>query len=219
MRKLLIQVILSVLVLVGVLFPHPVLLCRQIANYTHGVTSLVEPQNPALDVMVREAHRYKLKEEPAKVINYVVSQHVKYEGNFQTWGVAEYWPTVTELIKEGKGNCIGTAIVTASLATRLGYTNYEFASTRDHMWIRFHSQPATSVRPPIAPAVTATPTQAVGQEVAPKPEKTTPTERPQCPAFRSAIETLQYIGVVRCTLIAGLLLIIWLHKSISKLWT
>ena len=215
MAKYILKCLASGLIILAVLFPHPILFCKQVVNYTRGVPSLVDSHNPALSNLVQEAHRYKLKEEPAKVINYIVAKHIKYEGNFQTWGVAEYWPTVTELLQKGKGNCIGIAVVTASLATQLGYTNYDFASTRDHMWVRFHYPT------PLPPRTSIPPAQVDPTREASNPGKPSeaPVERQECAALTSALETLRYIGLPRSLIILGLLLLTWIPRPFYKLWT
>ncbi len=60
---------------------------------------------------------------------------VPYAHDWQTWGVMEYLPTVSEVLEKGREDCDGRAVVAASLLRRLGQPAW-LVSDLLHMWVQ-----------------------------------------------------------------------------------
>jgi hypothetical protein len=74
---------------------------------------------------------------PAMVLEQVeqfVIERIPYEWDWNTWGTADYLPTVTEVLEMGKEDCDGRAVVAASLLRRLGF-EAQLVSDFAHVWV------------------------------------------------------------------------------------
>lgn len=79
-----------------------------------------------------------LKELPSAevlaVTQRVVEEAIPYAWDWDTWGVADYVPTVGETLGKGREDCDGRAVVAASLLRRMGY-DARLMSDLGHVWV------------------------------------------------------------------------------------
>ena len=59
---------------------------------------------------------------------------VPYAFDWDTWGVMDYLPTVSEVFARGREDCDGQAVVAASLLRRLGYDAWLVTDLK-HTWV------------------------------------------------------------------------------------
>lgn len=121
-----------------VCFPYPRLLLRHIQHWSDP-SVLVDPTDPALQPLIEEL-RPKITDEltPKQVLATVqeyVRGKIEYEWDWNTWGMADYLPTVGETIALGREDCDGQAVVAASLLSNLGY-DAELVTDFAHVWVK-----------------------------------------------------------------------------------
>lgn len=120
-----------------VCFPYPRLVIRHILHWSNP-DAIVEPDAPALQPLAEEL-RASLPPglAPQKVLDHVekfVYQKVPYEWDWNTWGMADYLPTVDEVLQMKKEDCDGRAVVAASLLRNLGY-EARLVTDFAHVWV------------------------------------------------------------------------------------
>lgn len=126
------------LTVLAVCFPNPLLLVRHLSHW-RDPNALIEPDAPALRPLVEEL-KSRLTDDlpPAEALKTVqdfVHEKIPYEWDWNTWGAADYMPTVTEAIEMGKEDCDGRAVVAASLLRELGYKS-EIVTDLLHVWVK-----------------------------------------------------------------------------------
>ncbi len=119
-------------------FPNPVLFGRHVQRWRHP-DQLIDPDAPELAAMRAELEP-KLAEvahgQPAlKVVERYVYQKVPYAHDWETWGAADFIPTVGEALAMGREDCDGRAVVSASLLRSLGY-NARLVTDFTHVWVK-----------------------------------------------------------------------------------
>jgi hypothetical protein len=140
-----------------VLFPYPRLFARHISHILN-MEKMIDPTAPDLDEWQAEVEqRTALAQQAAttqpvavdpaspagmqRTVERLVLERVKYKWDWDTWGLADYMPTVTEMFDEsrrGDGvvyeDCDGRAVMAASLMKRLGF---QASLTTDfrHVWV------------------------------------------------------------------------------------
>lgn len=121
-----------------VCFPYPGRLVKHIAHWMNP-NALVDPEAPALQPYVEELRsRMPADVEPRQALRLVerfVYEKVPYEWDWNTWGTADYLPTVAEVLAKGKEDCDGRAVLAASLLRRLGY-DARLVTDLAHMWVK-----------------------------------------------------------------------------------
>src|SRR5262245_14541585 len=89
------------------------------------IGSLLDPAHPGLAPFEADVRaQLKSNADPAEALHAVekvVYARVPYAWDWDTWGVVDYLPTVDEVLKMGKEDCDGRAVVAASLLRRMGY--------------------------------------------------------------------------------------------------
>lgn len=121
-----------------VCFPHPRLFLRHIQHWSDP-SVLVDSADPALQPLIEEL-RPKITDEltPKQVLATVqeyVRGRIEYDWDWNTWGMADYLPTVSEAIAAGREDCDGQAVVAASLLSHLGY-DAELVTDFAHVWVK-----------------------------------------------------------------------------------
>lgn len=121
-----------------VCFPYPARLVRHVTRW-QSPNDLIEPNAPALEPLVA-ALRPQLSAdmEPKEVLKTVekfVYEQISYDWDWNTWGMADYIPTVTEAIDKGREDCDGRAVVAASLLARFGY-EATIVTDFAHVWVK-----------------------------------------------------------------------------------
>ena len=121
----------------AVCFPYPHLAIRHMRHWLNP-NALIEPDAPALAPLAEELRaQVSLTEAPKKVLGQVeqfVYKHVPYEWDWNTWGMADYLPTVDEVLEMGREDCDGRAVVAASLLKNLGY-DARLVTDFAHVWV------------------------------------------------------------------------------------
>lgn len=121
-----------------VCFPYPARLIRHVQHWKDP-HRLIEPNAPALQPLVQElAPILREKHTPRKALKAVqrfVYKKIPYEWDWNTWGMADYLPTVTEAIEKGREDCDGQAVVAASLLAHFGY-HAELVTDFVHVWVK-----------------------------------------------------------------------------------
>ena len=126
------------LTLLIVCFPYPSRLFRHLQHW-RDPNALIEPDAPALEPLVTELRRRLTPDlPPAQTLRQVqrfVYEKIPYEWDWNTWGTADYLPTVAEVLEMGKEDCDGRAVVAASLLRRLGF-EAELVTDFAHLWVK-----------------------------------------------------------------------------------
>lgn len=121
-----------------VCFPYPNLFVRHLRHWRNP-NALIEPDAPALQPWVAELRPDLPADLPPgetlKRIERFVYKKVPYEWDWNTWGLGDYLPTVTELIEMGKEDCDGRAVVAASLLRHFGF-KAQIVTDFSHVWVK-----------------------------------------------------------------------------------
>jgi hypothetical protein len=138
-----------------VLFPRPGLFARHLAH-VRDMQAMIAPDDPRLEELEGEV-RARLDEEATSArfaatdrerglliqqqIERLVLERVEYAWDWDTWGCADYMPTVAEMFDVAaatqsglREDCDGRAIVAASLMRRMGY-DARLATDLRHVWV------------------------------------------------------------------------------------
>lgn len=125
------------LTVLAVCFPYPGRLLAHVRHW-RDPNALIEPDAPAIQPFVDEL-RPRLADSPPRVVlqqvERFVCEKIEYAWDWDTWGTADYLPTVTEVIEAGKEDCDGRAVVAASLLQRFGF-NAQLVTDFAHMWVK-----------------------------------------------------------------------------------
>lgn len=119
-----------------VCFPYPSLFIRHVRHWSNP-NALIEPNAPALQPWVQELRAMPAESDPQAVLKRVqqfVYDHVPYDWDWNTWGLVDYMPTITEVIEMGHEDCDGRAVVAASLLRNLGF-NAHIVTDFAHVWV------------------------------------------------------------------------------------
>jgi Transglutaminase-like superfamily len=115
-----------------VCYPNPWLFCRNFLRYARF------PVDPAVARHVS----FPVPREPA-AIEQAVLRHVRYEYDWQQYGVPWYVPTAAEVAASGRGDCESRAILLASLLAARGVP-YRLRASLVHIWVEYPGKPANA---------------------------------------------------------------------------
>lgn len=125
------------LLLVAVLYPNPVLLVRNIDHWSR-LNELPDPDDPALAPLAGDlaprlegvtSDRHALS-----IVEAYVWTRLPYAWDWDTWGVVDYVPTVSEAIAKGREDCDGQAVIAAALLRHFGYEAH-LVTDGTHVWV------------------------------------------------------------------------------------
>jgi hypothetical protein len=125
------------IVVVATFYPHPVLLYRNIGRWRNP-NQLLNPDSPALQPLVDEVAKRSVSatsQEMRSTVERVVLEHIKYQFDWDNWGVMDYFPTVEEIMERGREDCDGRAIIAASLLRHFGI-HADVVADFAHVWVR-----------------------------------------------------------------------------------
>lgn len=122
----------------GIYFPNPFLFLRHIDHWRNP-NAMIDPDLPALQPMVQELHEsldpnLSARKTLAHVERFVRTK-IPYAWDWETWGAADYLPTLGEALAMGREDCDGRAVVAASLLRTLGY-EAELVTDFTHVWVK-----------------------------------------------------------------------------------
>ena len=122
----------------AVCFPYPARLVQHVRHW-RDPNALIEPDAPALQPLFERVRPLVADaSSPTKALNTVrdfVYDEIKYAWDWETWGTADYLPTVTEAIRMGREDCDGRAVVAASLLRKLVYKS-QIVTDFTHVWVK-----------------------------------------------------------------------------------
>ncbi|MFH0981720.1 MAG: transglutaminase-like domain-containing protein [Planctomycetota bacterium] len=121
-----------------VCYPYPRLFSRHVQHWRNP-NALIEPQAPGLQPLVAELREGLADpsdpQQTMKAVERFVKARIPYAFDWETWGVADYLPTVDEVLTMGREDCDGQAVVAASLLQNLGY-RAELVTDFMHVWVK-----------------------------------------------------------------------------------
>ena len=85
-----------------------------------------------------------LPDDPQAIEAYVLDRQVPYAYDWQSAGVPWYFPTASEALRAGRGDCESRALVLASLLTAKGIPN-ELRMSLDHIWVDYPGKQANAM--------------------------------------------------------------------------
>lgn len=150
---------LFILIVGFVLFPYPSRLIRHLSHLS-TLEAMVDPDAVELDAWAEEVLRRLAESDPRasssasgattksnprrvqRMVERLVRERVVYEWDWNTWGMADYMPTVREMFEAGRASpdgiiredCDGRAVMAASLMRRLDYDASIVTDLR-HVWV------------------------------------------------------------------------------------
>ena len=144
------------MVFTGVLYPNPVLLWRHI-QHIRRVNELPNPAEPSFAGIELEFDQFlrnsqvDANNKPAlfQAVEKFVYQRIPYAWDWDTWDVADYIPTLSEIVAKGREDCDGRAVVSAALLRQRGIDARLVADVR-HVWVR---TPKGDLMQPMGPPV------------------------------------------------------------------
>lgn len=89
-----------------------------------------------------------------QIVERFVYEKVPYDWDWNTWGAADYIPTVSEVLSAGREDCDGRAVLAASLLSRLGY-DAQLVTDFAHVWVK--TSEGETMGPGSSKALVATP--------------------------------------------------------------
>ena len=116
------------------LYPDPGVLGRSVRN---TLRPRVEPQAAA-------ALARSLPDDPRAIEAYVLDRQVPYAYDWRSAGVPWYFPTASEALRAGRGDCESRALVLASILTAKGIPN-ELRLSFDHIWVDYPGKQANAL--------------------------------------------------------------------------
>jgi len=107
-------------------------------RHLRNPNALLDPEHPGL-AHLEERARAAAGADPTpralrRAVEDTVYEAVPYAWDWETWGVMDYLPTVDQVLRKGREDCDGRAIVAASLLRRMGQPAW-LASDLVHMWV------------------------------------------------------------------------------------
>lgn len=121
-----------------VCYPYPSLLAKHLRHW-RDPNALINPNTESLQPLAMDL-RASLPPglSAKKTLHHVekfVCQRVPYEWDWNTWGMADYMPTIDEVLEKGREDCDGRAVVAASLLAGLGF-KAEIVTDFAHVWVK-----------------------------------------------------------------------------------
>jgi hypothetical protein len=139
-----------------VLYPKPGLFFRHV-NRWRDLDALPQPDAPGLDEVAARldgflARRETPEDDPAALLAAVqqfVQREIPYAWDWDVWWVADYVPTIEELLAKGREDCDGQAVLAAALLRKRG-VDAHLVGGSGHMWV---VTPVGETMSPIGPPV------------------------------------------------------------------
>ena len=99
---------------------------------------------PRVEPRAAAALARSLPDDPRAIEAYVLEQQVPYAYDWQSAGVPWYFPTASEALRAGRGDCESRALVLASILTAKGIPN-ELRMSFDHIWVDYPGKQANAL--------------------------------------------------------------------------
>lgn len=122
----------------GISFPNPLVFLRHVEHWRNP-NAMIDPDLPELQPLIHELHETLDPDlSPPKTLAHVqkfVETKIPYAWDWETWGAADYLPTLGEALAMGREDCDGRAVIAASLLRTLGY-EAELVTDLTHVWVK-----------------------------------------------------------------------------------
>jgi hypothetical protein len=119
-------------------FPNPVRFVRHVGHW-RAPDRLIDLDEPLLVPLVEEANRLHLSDLPPEQVlsgvESLVIERIKYDWDWNTWGAADYLPTLREVLETGREDCDGRAVAATAVLRKLGY-DADIVTDLTHVWVR-----------------------------------------------------------------------------------
>ena len=115
------------------LYPDPGMLVRSARN--------VIESRP--DPAAAQALAAGLPDDPALIETYVIDEQVPYGFDWQVYGVPWYFPTASEALTAGRGDCESRAMALASMLAAKGIP-FDLRMAFGHIWVDYPGKAATA---------------------------------------------------------------------------
>jgi hypothetical protein len=136
--RLLVKLLILAFVVLAVLFPHPVILVREL-QHLRNPDALIQPDLPALKEISLEIDRLlatnTAPQAEFKVVERFVYQKIRYQYDWYNWGNLDYWPTAAEVWEKKKEDCDGRAVLAASILRARGHKDVRLVANVNHVWV------------------------------------------------------------------------------------
>ncbi len=119
------------------LYPDPMVLVHSVQNIVH----------PRIQPRAVAAIAARLPDDPKKIEAYVLEHQVPYAYDWQSAGVPWYFPTATDVLRQGVGDCESRAIMLASLLAAK-HIPYHLSVSFDHIWVDYPGKQANALENP-----------------------------------------------------------------------
>ncbi|MGE5228254.1 MAG: hypothetical protein ACM3MJ_00870, partial [Deltaproteobacteria bacterium] len=116
------------------LYPDPGTLVRSVRNVAQ----------PRIEPRAVAALAARLPDDPRAIEAYVLDRQVPYAYDWQSADVPWYFPTTTEALAAGRGDCESRAVVLASLLTAKGIPN-DLRVSLGHIWVDYPGKQASAL--------------------------------------------------------------------------
>lgn len=125
-------------VLAVVLYPHPIILGKQI-QHLRNLESLIQPGLPALAQINAEiSGRLPASVTPkaeCKAVERYVYDRIKFQYDWDNWGNVDYWPTAAEVWERQREDCDGRAVLAVSILRSRGFQSARLVGNLTHIWV------------------------------------------------------------------------------------
>jgi len=139
-----IALLLSTILFLLVLYPNVPLAMEQLSRQNIGIDRLAETGSSKLFSFT---DRILESEKPP---DWYIEEHIKYASDFDVWGNFDYWETPDEVVREGRTDCEGKAVLTKAVYNVLnkrGKLNVTavIQPQQQHMYVEVRSSGNASV--------------------------------------------------------------------------
>jgi hypothetical protein len=100
--------------------------------------------SPPIDPQAVQHLLATLPDDPRAIEAAVNTTLVPYAVPWETYGVPWYFPTATEVLTEGRGDCQARAVLLASILQAKGI-QFRFIGSFDHLWVDYPGKHATAL--------------------------------------------------------------------------
>ncbi len=126
------------LVTLAVLYPHPILLVKQVQHLA-DVESLIQPDMTSMTEINRDIDKLlptnAMPQKEFQTVERYVYQKVKYQYDWYNWGNLDYWPTAAEVWERKREDCDGRAVLAASILRARGFKSARIVANLNHVWV------------------------------------------------------------------------------------
>ena len=134
----LVKITIFAAVLVEVLFPHPVLLWREVWTLQNP-EPLIQTNFAAMPEINRAIDALLATNTTAltefKAVERFVYQRIKYQYDWVNWGNFDYWPTAEVVWERQREDCDGRAVLAVSILRARGHTEARIVANINHVWV------------------------------------------------------------------------------------